>query len=1682
MKLCKYICSLVALLVAANHLHAQTYGNEWIDFSKTYYKFKTDAEGIYRIPKTVLDAAGIPTSTNGTQFLLFREGVEVPIFVTTNGAFGNNDYIEFWAERMNGQTDTDLYPSASMQADSRISLFSDSATYFLTYDNQTNHLRYTNVANNIPPSPPAAQVYCFATTGNYYLDQFMHGRHLTGYNEQIFFSVFDNGEGFTEGSRNANVQNNLTLNTPNIVAGIPGAVNINVLRNGYETQLMNMKIYLNNQLIADSTIQADVTKQFNLTVNSSLLSSNNNFQFTPTAPGSNLDEYGISFIEARYARDFNVSGLSYFSFELPAGASQYLEFNNFNHGGLSPRLYDLTNKKWYSGDISVTGKTRFYINTVLNDTRFVLYAANSSLIHNFSTSNTVHFTDYSLPANQGDYIIITHNNYRAITNGHDYIQDYKDYRSSAAGGGRKVIIADVTELYDQYAYGITTHPLSIRHFLQYAYNHWSPKPHDVFLVGKGIYYNKYRTYLQNPSLYNYSALVPTYGEPGADEDFVNFLANNHQSMNIARLSAWNPTEIGNYLDKIKTYEANLNNPISPTYETELWKKRALHAAGGFSAGEQLSFINTLNSGGNILKDTSFGGIVTTVAKNTTVPVDPSGNAAVDSLINNGLSFICYHGHSSPNGFQFNLNTPEQYTNVGKLPHFLGLGCDVAQIFSLATIKTISERYVLANAASATMIASNNPQFASFHSTYLPVFYTSVSRRNYGGTIGDHHHFAYDSIRTVNNTEFTYMHLESMLLQGDPAVKVFGPSLPDYHIAADRLSTIPANVTTSQDTFTLKIVAFNLAKAIDDTVSLKVEHINPGNVTSTIGAYKVINLYNTDTLYVSVPINKVADLGLNKYRVTIDDVNAFAETSETNNTATLEIFIYSDNLVPVYPYEFAIVHQQGVTLKASTLNPFRSVGNYKIEIDTTELFNSNLKQQTTVTSAGGVIKWTPPVTLQDSTVYYWRTAFDSTVNGTYQWTYSSFIYLQNGSDGWNQSHYFQYLKDNFDSLRYNSDRIFRYPTGFNTITVSNAVYSEDNSTPWNTADFMKVMVNGSDVQRLGCQPWGGTIQVMVFDSATNALWVNGPGGVSGSYSQCVNNSRNVYAFEFPVYNAQLREVARHFIDSIPNGHFVLVRNIINNGAYIPSYVDEWQTDGPVSLYHTLHDMGFTTIDSFKFKRVFTFLRKKNDNTFPVYQYITHDSLDNFVYDIDLPSLRSKGNLRSTVIGPAKAWTSLKWKVSAFDNLIANDSPSVKIIGITSNNMETLLYDGLAMDTSLSFIDASTYPRIRLQWMSYDTINYSSPQLDYWRVLYTPVPEAALNPASGFAFSDTLQAGQDMNFSVTVENLTEWPMDSMLVRYKVIDANNVTHTLASKRYKKLPGNDTLHASYSFDPSTYPGSNVFFVEANPDNDQPEQYHPNNLGYLPFTINTDQRNPLIDVTFDGVHILDKDIVSAKPFIKIVLRDENQYLKLDDTSLLTVKLRYPSDISTTHTIPFDGTICRFIPASGNKNEATIELRSSFTEDGTYQLFVNGKDKSGNPAGKSDYQVSFQVINKSTITHVLNYPNPFSTSTAFVFTLTGSQLPTQFKIQILTVTGKVVREITKQELGPIHIGRNITEYKWDGKDQYGQMLGNGVYLYRVVTAINGNDIEHREDMDLTDGNGSVDKFFKNGYGKMYIMR
>lgn len=86
------------------------------------------------------------------------------------------------------------------------------------------------------------------------------------------------------------------------------------------------------------------------------------------------------------------------------------------------------------------------------------------------------------------------------------------------------------------------------------------------------------------------------------------------------------------------------------------------------------------------------------------------------------------------------------------------------------------------------------------------------------------------------------------------------------------------------------------------------------------------------------------------------------------------------------------------------------------------------------------------------------------------------------------------------------------------------------------------------------------------------------------------------------------------------------------------------------------------------------------------------------------------------------------------------------------------------------------------------------------------------------------------------------------------------------------------------------------------------------------------------------------------------------------------------------------------------------------------------------------------ITHVLNYPNPFTTKTTFWFEHNRPGVPLQVQVQIMTMTGKVIKTISE---AVITTGNRSASLIWDGKDEYGDKTGRGVYLYRVRVSADG---------------------------------
>ncbi|MEO6684101.1 MAG: hypothetical protein ABIN48_14860, partial [Ginsengibacter sp.] len=632
----------------------------------------------------------------------------------------------------------------------------------------------------------------------------------------------------------------------------------------------------------------------------------------------------------------------------------------------------------------------------------------------------------------------------------------------------------------------------------------------------------------------------------------------------------------------------------------------------------------------------------------------------------------------------------------------------------------------------------------------------------------------------------------------------------------------------------------------------------------------------------------------------------------------------------------------------------------------------------------------------------------------------------------------------------------------------------------------IEINGSDFTRGLCTPVEARITISIVDPISLKPVLNNPVGMPGKFgSQPACNDNNRATFQYLVGDKNQRKAAMNFIrDSIPDNFLVIARSVSGNQVAQYSFAQDWLADTASfgsgnSLYHALKEEGFHSIDSFSRPRAYIFIYQKNNaETIPeiIFSEGMRDKIETTKQFLSVDTL---GYITSPKFGPSVQWKEMHWRGTSLEP-DSQDEPTIQIVGIDYNGNETTLFnvDKTQQDVDISSVSAAQYPFIQLKMRNLDRHNSTPYQISYWRLNYLSPPEGALTPNLFFQTKDTLEQGEILNFGVAFKNISIPKFDSLKVKLSVIDEKNMTHLLPVQRQKPLISGDTILFKFPIDTRKFSGNNTLYVDFNPDNDQPEEYHYNNFLYKNFYVKPDLFNPILDVTFDGVHILNRDIVSARPHILIKLKDENKHMALNDTSLFKVQIRFPDgNLRTYH---FDNDTMRLTPpnlAQGD-NTATIDFSPQlFGDDDEFELIVSGKDVVGNKAGELDYHVKFRVISKPMISNMLNYPNPFTTSTAFVFTVTGSVVPQNIRIQILTVTGKVVREITKEELGPLHIGRNITEYKWDGTDMFGQKLANGVYLYRVLTNLDGKSLDrYKADGDKTD------KYFNKGYGKMYLMR
>lgn len=1717
----KRLLYITAIFFSCFTSYSQNYGNEWIDYSQKYYKFPVSTTGLYKIDYNFLTSNSIPiTGISSSQFQIFGHDKEIPLYMVDNGdnSFDPGDYFLFVADKNDGWLDSVLFYDPSKIANPGYSLISDTNYYYFSWKNSGNGLRYqTEPDQNFSTYTPATNVIVKSEIafGSIYVEGKVED-HASG-------SIYANGEGYgysEVAATSSNSQTSVNFSTPQVYTGIDGQkpkVHCRVTSNSNATVLGSLS---NNHHLRLNFGNANLLFKDTIFTGYQQIISNAEFQTTDLSNGTtplfyeavanidgSVDRLVLTYATLNYARNPHASFSTFDRFMVRNQSGESKIRVDLSALGGNPIVFGFGSQNTAVLPINSSGVWQFNLpeNTSGSETDVRIFDQSNPLIPILivAVDSDAQFTDFTSVNIDSALIFVYPNAFKSAA------ENYKDYRESLQGGGYNVIMISSEEIYHHFGGGVQNGPAGIRRFVDYIYDQSIQKPVGLFLLGKGVspYY-----FRQDPSALP-NNFVPTFGYPSSDNAILSYLNGSKWDplIPVGRISIRTNAELENYLSKVQEYEALQNQSISSYVETKDWQKQILHFVGGSDAIQQTNFQGFMNSMKSIAEDTLFAGNVTSYFKTSSAPLDPNVVAGVTEQIENGVSIMNFFGHASTtnNGFEINVDEPLNWNNAGKYPIVIGNSCYNGDLY-LPSFGVTSERFVnLPQEGAIAFISSVGVGYDVPLYIYSSELYRQFSYKNYGGTFGHQIKKTIEYLQSIYSISsgpgFNLMYeamCSQMVLNGDPLLRVNYNTNPEIHITNSDLSLSPANVNLNTDSLYLTIKIKNLGKSVNQPLQVEIKRDFPGTNIDSVYTVTLDSLNYEYTLIKSFPLQAQIAAGINTFTVSVDIPSFIDEQFEeyTNNTATANFFLNIDGINPIWPYNYAVVPYDTITVKASTINPLAELRTYVFQIDTTDTYDSPQFRTFTLSELGGVKEvryneWLNnsglsfPLICADSEVYFWRVAVDSSV---LNWSEFSFQYIKDHW-GWGQDHFFQFKNNDFAGMEYNrTDRLREFPISqLNVITI-NAYDSYTTSNDW--------QINGEqqDYATCGTLP---AIYVGVVDPITLQAWkTHCPGGAApnndpsmdfGNYNNnCGCRNRYEKYFVFDQSDAtQLANLENMLTSGIPDSNYVVVY------APVAAYYSYWDSLYP-TLFTTFQNLGATNIvDTLSDAPMAVFFKKGTSSQTQTKIWPTDIAIVNgpqLFLKADVYRPNYIGIETSPIIGPSFNWEAVYWRRDSLENP-ATDSVRLQIKQFDTNlqyvsTLDTIFTPNDSILNLNSLIDATVYPYIQIGVYNSDVTYLTPGQVDRLHVLYSPVPEAAIDGSNGYYFSlltDTIFEGQNGSFAFDIKNVSEFPMDSLLVSYWIEGDDHIKHFISYPRQDSLRVGQTFRDTIEFSSLNLAGYNVIWTEVNPYingtlmTDQLEQYHFNNICQIPLYVIGDDQHPILDVTFNGEHILNRDIVNPASDILITLKDDNPFLVMDnitDTTLFGIYLTDPNGVQKR--IPFidanGNSVLEWIPANASNKKFIIRYPAYFELDGIYELSVQGSDRSNNLSGDFAYKIEFEVVHESTITQMMNYPNPFSTSTRFVFTLTGSEVPDDIRIQILTVSGKIVKTINEEEIGEIKIGRNITEFAWDGRDDFGDQLANGVYLYKVETKINGSDIKLRE--------SGADLYFHKEFGKMYLMR
>ncbi|MBS1492638.1 MAG: hypothetical protein JST55_03970 [Bacteroidetes bacterium] len=1600
----KKVLLFMAFFCGINISYSQNFN--WITPNKTYLKLYLVQDGVYRINKSDFTNAGISTSSIDPRTIkVLYKGNQVPIYFEgeSDGVFNDNDFFDFYGTRnfggntkyVNGYNNRLSYTKNEYYNN-----YSDTSVYWVDWGG-TNGLRMTDVSssNSFPAYP---NPYYFESVHKENDIMYSLGEHPVDSDYRYFNPELVEGEGWywNDLFNLYSIKDSAKLKNPFISVqpickikffAYPNANDNNILRIVFDNYPLGFFKTTGYQKY-DTTISFPST-YIDSTIERSkvVFTYYDSTNISPPAP-----PYGNVYFD-------------YFELIYPS-KFKFFENNLYADLAINNPSADTTTKRFkITGFTSPNGLTLYDVrngiritnSTVSGDT--LLFSAKGNANLRITNSN-VYLKPFRIKQKQvanlvtgaADYLIVYHPLFvNAAEQLRQHRQSYDTLRS---------VKASIEDIYDVFNYGMED-PKAVRTFVKNAYISWTaPKPRYLCLFGRGSIDPK-----KNSSASQiYINYVPSYGNPTCDGYFGNvnesalvYVPN----LSIGRLPAYSEQEANDIVSKIIAYDNQRHN-------YEAWWKKDVMVTGGLNSGEQTGFQLEANS----IISLYFNPNPLRLSSDKIYRNDAGGGISFqfsDSIINTfnrGAMYFNYIGHAGNGTWDNGLENPDLLSNGNKLPLVFSMTCFTGKN-AINEFRGFGEKFIyLPNKGAIGYVGNTGWTFSSngeaLNRRFLDGMKGGLRRQGEIMKYG----IASDTISASDSggysSRFT---LNTYCLLGDPAAKILLPSYPEFEILPGNFS-MSNSFPAVNDPVNIKFYTSNYGIGVD-SVKMRFQFYRNGIAMPP----KDTILRNFGRLVDTVGYNfTITSSGNYSLKFTIDPDNRYPLEDKTNNSINVNIPIRNVSYVPLKPVDNAFILTDSVEFVGINPNvdPQKNTVKVLLQVDTNLNFTNPrifFKQVT----EGVVTKFRTTLPVADTNlVYYWR--MNSVVN--------------NDSSGWSNTQRLIYNPSGTlarsheapDSVvKLSKKRLGQYDAG--SYQGLSFVNGTGFTLPFVNAD-LRVLAHGNN---------GEEASEFTFNGGR---YIIDNGSFPGICFFIVNKltGRPIDIKGFRMSSPSSSDSIVTYLNGIDSNKFVMISTVqtFAGDSLRENARNKIKEFGSVMVDSMRNHYGFQT---------WAFIGSKGASPLNCSEdyhpnNVVSSCVDNWCTSnaaINRPFQTIKGTLTQN-FGPAKSWNNF----IAFQNVQPFSAIKYNVYGKNTADQTVLLYTNISSPFNFDTLNALTYPNITItSSFSLDSLQGNvPPSLKSFVLNYVPPVELAVDNYS-FTKSDTvLQEGDSVTLGVKYTNVGYSQIYSMINTW-------YTFVNGQKKYLKV---DTLRTPIQVDEvrnsqvrfSTYgfghqSDSVTVYFDSYPAYAVNEFNSYNNTGVTQIIVKSDSLKPVADITFDGHKLNNGDYIQARPEIVISLYDDSP-IAIDGADTNTVKIKLDSKY-----VPYaNNPDLQFIVARGYKLAATVKYYPKLSE-GTHSIEFDFVDKTGNIGDtvKNNFQVSYDLK----LLDLYNFPNPLKDKTSFMFNLQGEKRPDTGKIKIYTAAGRLIKEINLDNLS---IGYNQVE--WDGRDNDGDAIANGIYFYKMI--------------------------------------